>query len=45
MKRKRVNAPQVMKMESCPQVFQGSENHEQEFEEDQFDGVYGLPQR
>ena len=37
-------APQVMKM-LCPQTLQGSENHEQELEEDQFDGVHGLPER
>ena len=36
-------APQVMKM-LCPQTLQGSENHEQKVEEDQFDGAHSLPQ-
>jgi hypothetical protein len=44
VKRKKANAPQVMKM-SCPQAFQVSEDHEQKFEKDQLDDVHGLSQR
>ena len=29
----------------APQALQASKNHEQKFEEDQHDGVHGLPQR
>ena len=39
------NTPQVVKRSNAPQVSQASQDHEQKLEENQHDGVDGLPQR